>query len=316
MRIEYHRTLIADRVRLAAFRDALAAVIVPGRTTVADIGAGTGVLAFLAAKLGARRVYAYEMNEIGALAHNLKSLNRLRNVELVAGRSTDIIDPPRVDVVVSETLGNYALEEFLVETMNDARARHINPGGVLIPSAVDQLVCPVVGSRFRDELCVWDGVGKSIGIELDMTPARTMSLNNAYVRPFQPADLLDGAKAAQTWDRVDFTVKNKLARRGQMRWPVTKRTTVHGLAVWWMAQLGPDRVLSTSPLAAPTHWEQLFLPALEPIALVRGESLEAEIASRSSDAGGTDIAWTLAARDAAGKLRARQVLSLTKGFIP
>ena len=53
MRIEYHRTLLADRVSNNAFYAALRSVIVPGQTTVADIGAGTGFLGFLAAKLGA-----------------------------------------------------------------------------------------------------------------------------------------------------------------------------------------------------------------------------------------------------------------------
>ena len=60
MRIEYHRTLLADRVRNAAFHEALRRVIVKGKTTVADIGAGTGFLGFLAAKLGAKRVDFYE----------------------------------------------------------------------------------------------------------------------------------------------------------------------------------------------------------------------------------------------------------------
>src|SRR5688572_7397167 len=142
MRIEYHRTLIADRVRLDAYRRALAQVIRKGHSTVADIGTGTGVLAMLAAKLGAKKVYAYEKADIGAVAERLVKLNKLRNIEVIPARSTEIIDPPRVDIVVTETLGNYALEEFLVETMNDARARHLKPDGALIPRGVEQFVCP------------------------------------------------------------------------------------------------------------------------------------------------------------------------------
>ena len=53
MRIEYHRTLIADQVRNEAFFAALKAVIVPGKSVVADIGAGTGLLGLMASKLGA-----------------------------------------------------------------------------------------------------------------------------------------------------------------------------------------------------------------------------------------------------------------------
>ena len=51
MLIEFHRTMLADAVRNAAFHEALRRVIVPGRTTVADIGCGTGLLAFMASRL-------------------------------------------------------------------------------------------------------------------------------------------------------------------------------------------------------------------------------------------------------------------------
>jgi protein arginine N-methyltransferase 1 len=316
MRIEYHRTLIADRVRTTAFRDALAELIVPGQTTVADIGTGTGLLAFLAARLGARKVYAYEMAEIGAVAERLKALNKLRNVELVPGRSIEFIDPPRVDLVVSETLGNYAFEESLVATMNDARARYLKPGGVLVPRAVEQLMCPVVTARHRDELCAWDRVGRDLDIALDLGPARNMSLNNAYVRKFDAGDLLDGGAAAQTWDRVDLALRNRHSRKGAGTWKVARATTVHGVAVWWVATLSPRVALSTSPLAPPTHWEQLFLPALEPLVLARGDTLAAEIASRTSESGGTDLAWSLAVLDAQGRERQRQSMSLAKGFLP
>ena len=312
MRIEYHRTLIADRVRIEAFHEALSRVVVKGRTVVADIGTGTGLLAFLAARLGAKKVLAYETAEIGAVAEKLKALNRLRAVELIPGRSTEIIEPERADVVVTETLGNFALEEFLVETMNDARARHLKPGGVLIPGLVEQFACPVTGSRIRDELCAWD----RIGYGLDFAPARDMSLNNVYIRTLRPEELLEEGRGAQRWDRVDFSEKNRLARRGSLRWTLPRPVEVHGIAVWWTAELVPGVALTTSPLAPPTHWEQLFFPALAPIALDAGETLVAEIRARSTEDSGTDLAWTLAVLDRKGTERDRQAMSLSKGFLP
>ncbi len=312
MRIEYHRTLIADRIRVAAFHEALAKVIVKGKTTVADIGTGTGLLAFLAAGLGARKVYAYEAAEIGAVAERLKRLNRMRQVELIPGRSTEIIDPPRVDVVVSETLGNFALEEFLVETMNDARARYLKPGGVLIPGRVRQMICPVVAPRLRDELTAWDRVGYG----LDLSPARDMSLNNVYIRTHRPDELMDGGKSAVCWDDLDFHKKNRLSRSGEHRWQVKTKQEVYGVCVWWTADLAEGVELTTSPLAPPTHWEQLFFPALTPLRLAPGESLVATLRSRSSEDAGTDMAWTYAVEARDGKQRDRQALSLDKGFLP
>jgi protein arginine N-methyltransferase 1 len=312
MRIEYHRTLIADRLRIAAFHEALARTIVKGTSTVADIGTGTGLLAFLAAKLGARKVWAYEAAEIGAVAEKLKAVNKMRAVELVPGRSTEILEPDLADIVVTETLGNFALEEFLVETMNDARARHLKPGGVLIPGVVEQFACPVTGPRLRDELCVWDGIGYG----LDFAPARLMSLNNVYIRTLRPDELLGGGAGAQRWDRIDFYEKNRVARKGTLRWTLDRDVTLHGLAVWWTAELVPGVSLTTSPLSAATHWEQLFFPSAEAIDAAAGETLVAEIRSRSTEEAGTDLAWTLAVLGAGGRERTRQAMSLSKGFIP
>lgn len=312
MRIEYHRSLIADAGRLDAFERALAKVIRKGESVVADIGTGSGVLAMIAAKLGARKVIAYEFAEIGALAGRLIKLNKLRNIELIPMRSTEIIEPLQADIVVTETLGNYALEEFLVETMNDAKARHLKQGGVLIPGRLEQMVAPVIAPRCRDELVAWERIGRG----LDFGPATVMGLNNAYVRAFPPSELLDGGRTAVVWDRLDFHVRNRFARKGKAEWKITKPATVYGLAVWWEAELAPGVVLSTSPLAAPTHWEQLFLPALEPIVLASGEALDIEVRSRSSEEGGTDLAWSFHARTVKGKQRLAQNLSLEKGFLP
>lgn len=312
MRIEYHRALVADRVRMDAFREALGRVIVKGSSIVTDIGTGSGVLAFMASRLGAKKVYALERAEIGAVAVQLAKRNKIRNVEIIPAHSTEMLDPPRADVVVSETLGNYALEENIIETMNDAHARYLKPGGVLIPSRIEQFMCPVVTARVRDELCVWDRTA----LDLDLSLARDMSLNNAYVRLFKPGDLLDGGKAAVAWDRIDFAKRNRLSRRGNAEWPIHADTTAHGLAVWWQAELAPEVILSTSPLSAPTHWEQLFLPSVQPVALRAGDKLIAEITSRTSVEGGTELAWVLEAVDAKGRRRVRHAMSLEQGFLP
>ena len=133
MRIEYHRTLLADRVRNEAIVAALEALIRPGETTVADIGAGTGFIGLVAAKLGAREVYLYERDAVAAVAGKVLKQNRARKCRLIPFASTEVENPPRVDLVVSETLGNYAVEEDIITTLNDARRRFLKPGGVIVP---------------------------------------------------------------------------------------------------------------------------------------------------------------------------------------
>jgi protein arginine N-methyltransferase 1 len=312
MRIEYHRTLLADRVRNAAFHVALERAIVKGETTVADIGAGTGFLGFLAARLGARRVDLYESAGVAEVARRLMRHNRLRNCQILEMHSTEALEPDRVDVVVCETLGNYAFEENIIETLNDARKRFLKPGGVTIPAAVRQLMCPVVGGRFFAELAAWD----SVGYGLDFGPAKTMTLNNIYVRTFAPGDLLDEARAARLWDELSFRQHNKTTRSGEAGWTLDRRAMIYGLALWWSADLADGIALSTGPLDPRTHWEQLYLPVLEPIPVEAGQALTARVRSTTSYARGTNVVWTLTLRDAGGRQLSHQSLDLEKGFLP
>ena len=312
MRIEYHRVLLADRVRNAAFQAALQRVIVKGKTTVADIGAGTGFLGFLAAKLGAKRVDLYETAEIAAIARKLLRHNRLSNCRIAEVHSTDVAEPDRVDVIVSETLGNYPFEENIIATLNDARERFLNPGGTIIPAAVEQFVCPVVGERLYRDLAAWDEVGYG----LDFAPAKAMSLNNIYVRWLEPADLLDGGAAAKAWDQVRFDRKNKTTRTGEAEWKATRAATIYGLALWWVADLAEGVRLSTGPLDPRTHWEQLYLPALEPIAIAPGETLRARLKSTTSFETRHQPDLDAVGRRRQGQERVRQSLDLEKGFLP
>jgi hypothetical protein len=314
MRIEYHRTLIADTARNKAFAAALEASIRPGETVVADIGAGTGLIGLMAERLGAKAVYLYECAGVAGVAARVLKANRARRCELIPCHSTEMVDPPRVDLVVSETLGNYALEENIIATLADARSRHLKRGGVVIPSRISQYVAPVTTDRFARELAVWDGAGKAVGLDLDLAPARLMSLNNVYVRRLAPGDL--HAAPPVTWDAVDLTRDSRSSRKGEARWQAREAFTAHGFAYWWSAELAPGITLSTAPDAPPTHWDQLYFPLEAPIAVGRGEVLILSLRSRSSEAAGTHLAWTALHADAAGRQRTRQAMDLDKGYLP
>ena len=283
--IELHRKLLGDKVRNDALGQALARVLKPGMS-VADIGAGTGFLSFLARQLGAKQCHLYEYSGALALAQELARRNGITGLTFINAHSSEVKKPPKADVVISETLGNFALEEGLLETLVDAR-RFLKPGGVLIPAALTQFVAPVVRPNLQLGIDVFGGIGH----DLDFAPAREAALNNMYVRTVAPADL-PGETAAREWDRISFAPAGKppsSQRRGAASWDDLAGRTVHGLALWWQVELVDGVALSTSPFAPPTHWEQVYLPLLAPVTLAKGQQLDVSLSSNTRD--GVRLVW-------------------------
>ena len=305
--IELHRKLLGDTVRNDALGKALARVIKPGMT-VADIGAGTGFLSFLARQLGAAHCHLYEYSGALALAKELARRNGITGLTFVAAHSTEVKKPPKADIVVSETLGNFALEEGMLETLVDAR-RFLKPGGVLIPCTLTQFVAPVIRPRLQDEIDIFARVR-----DLDVSAAREAALNNMYVKSVTPADV-PGESAAREWDRVAFAPEGKAPasqRRGNVSWTELGGKTVHGFALWWQVEFVPGVVLSTSPFAPATHWEQVYLPLLDPVALATGQQLDLSLTSNTR--GGVRVVWEARALSQ-GKPISSQRLDLARGRI-
>lgn len=310
MQIEFQRLILADRVRNEALAAALRRVIVPGRTTVADLGSGTGFLSFLASRLGAKRCWLYETSELLELSRELARKNGIKNLTFVRAHSTEVKNPPQVDVVISETLGNFALEEGLLETLQDGR-RFLKPDGVLIPQRLRQKVAPVVSPRLAASVDVWG----SIGFGLDFEPARTVSLQNVYVRSIRSDDLLAAPDAVRTFDALDFRHDTRSRRTARTEWSFPVETVLHGFAIWWECDLVEEVMLATAPDAPPTHWEQIFLPPLEPVTMREGEQLRLRLEVDTRPEVKINLAWKSEVIDRRGKVRRTFSQDMKRGLL-
>lgn len=284
--LELQRKLLGDKLRNQAFHHALKKVIKPGKSIVLDIGSGTGFLSFLAEKLGAKECWLVESGEVAVLAEELAALNAMKHATFMHAHSADV-PLPKADVIVSETLGNYALEEGIIGTLNEAR-EYLKKDGVMIPQSLKQFACPVTSDRLQKEIDIW-----KVGFGLNMEPARRISLQNMYVKTFKRTDLLESGKAAKAWDSLDFTKPNDDVREASLTWTIKKPQTVHGIALWWESTLVPGVKLSTSPMAKPTHWEQIYLPLLQSVKLKKGEKLAIKLQSDTSPDVRIRLQWTV-----------------------
>ncbi len=140
--LRIHELLLQDQNRNEAFRAALERTVQPG-CSVLDIGAGSGVWAMTAAKLGAGRVVAIEREPL--LIPLIEQTSRANgvSVEVICGDSRNVALPPTFDVVVSETVGHLVFDEEVVPVLLDAKSRFLAPSGILIPRRVRLMVAGV-----------------------------------------------------------------------------------------------------------------------------------------------------------------------------
>ena len=311
--IEYHRKLLGDRVRNAAFHDALKRSIKPGKTTVLDIGAGTGLLSFLARKLGAAQCTLVEYTDMLDVAEAIARSNRFDGLALIKGHSSELRGLPKFDLVVSETLGNFALEEGMLETLVDAR-RFVAPRGQIMPMRLKQFVAPVVRPRLQSEVDVWPAVGFGI----DLAAARAIALDNMYVKTVKRTDLGGTLDHAQQWDEIDFRPSARppsSLRSAKIAWSARKLgSRVSGFALWWECELVPGVILSTSPDSPSTHWQQIYLPLLEPLVLKPSDRIELHLISDTRPQTGLDVHWKTLHRRGSRTISAQEQ-NIAKGRI-
>ena len=124
--------MTSDSVRAAAHAKALAAVVRKD-DVVHDAGTGLGILAVLAAKAGARRVYAVEPDPVVHLARDVLEENGvLDRVTVLRGRLEDVSLPEPVTLVVADVRGPLPLDAGAPPLWRAALAR-LKPGGRTLP---------------------------------------------------------------------------------------------------------------------------------------------------------------------------------------
>jgi protein arginine N-methyltransferase 1 len=213
-----------------------------------------------------------------------------------------------VDLVISETFGNFALEESIIGNLNDAK-RFLKAGGTIMPMNLRQFVAPVITDRIQKTIDTWSGIAG----DFQWNTARETAMNNMYVRAIRPDDLLkDGA---HEWDSIDFTKHNKETRKTKIEWRIPQPATCNGFALWWESDLAPGITLSTSPFSKQTHWQQIYLPLLEPISLKSNETLELTLNVDSRYDVRINVEWKTTVKDGHGKIVKSVDQDMRKGFL-
>ena len=293
--IEVHRTMICDRVRTEGFLRAIDSVVRPG-DIVLDVGAGSGILSMFAARAGAARVYAVERTTVAVLAQELAVANGLAEiVQVIHGDVMDVELPERVDVIVSEWLGGFGIDEGMLAPVIAARDRWLKPGGIMIPSSVTAWAA-LVHDRYLGETVEFL---QDHPYGLRLAGLVEMTVNEIFYsgtfRHLAAGDRRSEPGALWTTDAGVISLEQAQApHEAETLLQVREHGTANALALWFGADLSPGISLSVGPGDPPTHWGMTTAPLRSPAELTPGMSVRARVRTASARPVGTWTSWAIA----------------------
>jgi len=266
--VRYHRSLLADTVRTQTYRDAIEETVRDGDVVV-DIGCGSGILSFFAARAGAKRVYAIDEGPVIELARALAHDNGLADrITFINGSSFDVTLDEKADVIVTETMGNNGLDEQIVRAVDDARRRWLRDGGAVIPQSIQVIASPA--DVILDDASFW----LEPRYDVDLTRMRDYAMNMVHAVDVDEESLIDDGEVIA---EVDLRAPNDGAARGTGHFHALRDAVITGIAVWFRAQLTQQMELTNQPPNICRSWKQSFLPIASRMRVDRGDEIAIEI---------------------------------------
>ncbi|CAN8258705.1 unnamed protein product [Cochlearia groenlandica] len=311
-----HEEMIKDRTRTETYREAIMKhqSFIQGKVVV-DVGCGTGILSIFCAQAGAKRVYAVDASDIAVQAKEVVKANGLSDKVIVLhGRVEDVEINEEVDVIISEWMGYMLLYESMLGSVITARDRWLKPGGLILPSHATLYMAPISHpDRYSHSIDFWRNV---YGIDMSamMQLAKQCAFEEPSVESISGETVLTWPEVVKHIDCQTIKIQELDSITARYKFKSMLRAPMHGFAFWFDVEFsGPASssakntivtsvdsgsssmspsvegnqkkrtnpsdalVLSTSPEAPPTHWQQTVVYLYDPIDVEQDQVIEGSV---------------------------------------
>jgi SAM-dependent methyltransferase len=290
------RLMLRDRVRNEAYRSALKQSVNPG-DVVLDVGAGTGILSLFAVKAGASKIFAVERTNMAEMARVMIERNGMEDrVEVMQADMETIELPEKVDVIVSEWMGRYGIDEYMHVPVLTARDRWLKPGGKMLPARVTAWMAPVWDHQLDQSLKFW----RNRPYDVDLSPIADATVEEVFwVRHHITADtLLSEPKTMWTTDTYNTPVEEVNGPfHTSLSFTATRDGQLSGLGAWFYAELGGGIILTNSPFTPMTHWGRWVFPLGQSIEIKKGIIIDVEFGCEPAGPGCCHNSWSVRVGD-------------------
>lgn len=251
----WHFPMMNDTYRNNCYERALQK-LVKHDSVVLDIGSGSGLLALMAARAGAKQVYtcekvkvianiARQIVEANGYSQQITTFNKLSN-DLKVGE--DLAEP--ADILVSEIFDVGLLAEYAVPSIRHAREHLLKPNAKIIPKSAT-VYAVLVDSQ---DVFYEDRVNMVSGFDLSLfnTFAKKDDYLQLYLRNFNHKILCEPFEVFE----FDFCGANIEPENRKIAVQITQNGNCHAIAFWFRLWLDDEIYLDTSPLNQDTCWMQ------------------------------------------------------------
>lgn len=274
---DFHDLMLNDQLRMAAYEAAIKEVVKPGMAVV-DLGTGTGILAKWALEAGARVVYGIDVNaSILERAHERMRLAGMDDRYATYNALSYKVElPERVDVIMSEILGNLADNEDMTPILADARERWLKPDGVMLPSGVDVYLVPVSSpachQQIKEKRC--RGINSRYQFGDLMARLGIVSPFDLYYDVIIPKTTY--MSQPQVVQQFRFAGSDESVYKVNREYLIERESVVTGFKGYFVAQLSGNVTLDISEddiEARQTSdcWKHCYLPIANPIKVKAGD---------------------------------------------
>ena len=271
--LHFYGKMLADGPRMDAYAAALCRTVKPG-SVVMDLGSGPGVFAMLACKLGARRVYAVEPDNVVGLAREAAAANGLTDrIEFFEDLSFNINIPEPATIIISDLRGVLPWFQQHLPAIKDARERLLAPGGLLIPQRDILWAAPAEVPDPYEELI---GPWQHNSFKLDLSSGVRRVTNTWRKTRIRPEQLLSEPIC---WTTIDYYQVDNPNVSAEISWRTARTGTAHGVAVWFDSDLVDGIGFSNHPRGPELIYGNGFFPFSEPVEVREGDRINLRLSA-------------------------------------